>query len=157
MLISNYIFIDWYQLRTKYRIIGEFVGTTKYVQIALPVALSAEEAYLLATKGIISLVKYETLVTKPTDEHKIVFNQELSKSREEQSVLLRQEKRQQVELNIDEIIRGRNQENLPREDVIKIELDKFPDLTLEQVVMPIFTQHPDYLRGYFNQYKTIEY
>lgn len=148
MPISNVI--DWFELRTKHRIVGEFLGTTKYFQIALPVALCAEEAYLLATKGIISLVKYETLLAKPTGDHKIIFNEEINKSREEQNVLLRQEKRAQIEQNIDQIILGRNQENLPREEVIKIELDKLPDLTLDQVVMPIFTKHPNYLKGYFH-------
>ncbi|GLV42634.1 tRNA splicing endonuclease subunit 34 [Carabus blaptoides fortunei] len=141
---------DWYELRTKYRIVGEFIGATRTIPIALPSALCPEETYLLIKKGVAKLVKWENLYCVPSLVDKEKFQTKLNQSFEEQKVIFVEDRKMQLENLVDTIILGKKREsaeNVSKDDILRTEMSKFPILKEENMVSCICTQHPEYLRG----------
>lgn len=100
-------------------------------------------------RSVIKLLKYPHLLEEPSTEHKLKYDEFVRNSYEEQKILLREERKKQIELYVDKIVKAKGGEK-SREDVIKEELDKLPELEFDNIINPVFTEHPEFLKGKYS-------
>ncbi|XP_044732650.1 probable tRNA-splicing endonuclease subunit sen34 [Chrysoperla carnea] len=150
----------WAVLRTEHRIIGFLIGCLptlprQNIFHGLPMKLMPEQALLLVDKNIARVVKWNRLNQSPDMNAKVIFEKNLADSQKQQNESFKIKRKIEITNNLDKIIemkqkKGRkNIDNLSKEQILDEECKKIPDITFTNMLTPLCSNAPDYLKGEF--------
>lgn len=119
--------------------------------------LMPEQAILLVDKNIARVVKWNRLNQSPDMNAKEIFEKNLADSQKQQNESFKIKRKFEITNNLDKIIemkqkKGRqNINNLSKEQILEEECKKIPDITFTNMLTPLCSNAPDYLKGFTGQ------
>uniref|UniRef100_A0A1B0DJ44 tRNA-splicing endonuclease subunit Sen34 n=1 Tax=Phlebotomus papatasi TaxID=29031 RepID=A0A1B0DJ44_PHLPP len=161
-LIGNRGFLfngnDYLTLRTEHRIVGNLIGcdvnNPRSTAIGgLPAIFSPIEVRFLVEKGFAVIRNTSDLKQPPTEEISQQYSKFLDNQLQEQREILRKRKISELQDNLEKIVQGKRKKllksglreediNLDSGKILQEEIDKIPELQLENLLIQTPTEHP---------------